>query len=143
MSSNYDRNKVEIAKKRVPLKKLMHGKEIREAMAELEKFRQQFNEHEFLYGGKVYLSFHDGEMMAYVLRPETDKEYEKRIELIRQEEHKKMERQRIRELKAQEAAVRKQQLAEIEAEKLRQEEIKTVREMAKRLGLTVDELLNG
>ena len=44
------RQSVELGKKRVPLKKLLHGKEIRAAAKALEDFRLIFNEQEILCG---------------------------------------------------------------------------------------------
>lgn len=97
-----DRKLVDVAKSRVPLKQILHGKEIREAMAALEQFRQKYNEQEFFYGAKVYLSYSQGECMATVKRPETDKELATRLEAERREREAKAERRRQRELQAAE-----------------------------------------
>lgn len=136
-----NRKEVEVAHKRVPLKKLFHGKELREAMAELEKFRQQFNEQEFFYGAKVYLDVSYGEVMAHVRRPETDNEYNKRIELERIEQEAKAERRRIREIKAKERAERRRIEEQEQAEVLRQREIEHVKSMARKLNMTVADFL--
>lgn len=102
-SAATDRILVEIGTHRVPLKQILNGKEIREAMAAMEKFRQKFNEKEFFYGARVYLSYSDGDCWAKVKRPETDKEYAERQAWLAAEAAKKAERARIRQLKAYEA----------------------------------------
>jgi hypothetical protein len=50
------RKMVEVDRKRVPLRKLFHGKEIRDAAAALEDYRLKLNEAEFLYGAKITLT---------------------------------------------------------------------------------------
>ncbi len=42
------RKTIEIARKKIPLRSLMHGKEIRDAAAAVEQFRMKLNEQEFL-----------------------------------------------------------------------------------------------
>lgn len=94
-----DRLLVEIGKKRMPLKTLIHGKEIREAMAGLEKFRQQFNEQEFLLGAKVYISYNELECWAVIKRPETDREYVARQSYLQEQQRLKTERARQKQLR--------------------------------------------
>ncbi len=110
---------VEISKQRVPLKTILHGKEIREAMAEMEKFRRRFNEEEFMLGAKVYLSYGEGDCWATIKRPETDREYEDRQAWLAAEAAKKAERARLRQLKEYE---REQQRIAEEAARKQQEE---------------------
>jgi hypothetical protein len=110
---------VEISKQRVPLKQILNGKEIREAMAEMEKFRRRFNEQEFMLGAKVYLSYGDYECWAVIKRLETDREYEQRQQWLAQEAAKKAERARIRQLKEYEAEQKR--IAEAEARRIQEE----------------------
>jgi len=56
MTKTTQRKTVEVARKRVPLRKLLHGKEIRAAAKALEDFRMNLNEAEFLYGAKITLT---------------------------------------------------------------------------------------
>lgn len=116
-----DRLLVEISKQRVPLKKILHGKEIRESMAEMEKFRRLFNEEEFMLGAKVYISYTDYECWASIKRPETDREYQARQDYLQEQQRKQAERDRIKQLKeyereqkrlAEEAARKQQEEAE-------------------------------
>jgi hypothetical protein len=135
-----ERRLIELAHKRVPLKRLMHGKEIREFMAELETFRQQFNEQEFFYGAKVYLMFNQGEAMAVVRRPETDKELAKRLDIERAEAEAKAERKRIRE-ERELARAERRRIAEAEqAERQRLADIETVKDIVRKLNLKVEDL---
>jgi hypothetical protein len=100
-----NRKTIEVARKRVPLKKLLHGKEIREAAKALEDFRLNLNEAEFLYGAKITLTMDSyGECTALAKRPETDKEYADRLEKARLAAEAK--RRREAERKIAEAARR-------------------------------------
>ena len=140
MAIKTDRQLVEIARKRVPLTKILHNKEIREAMAALEKFRQQFNEQEFFYGAKVYLTYSQGEAIAVVKRLETDKEHAERIERLRAAEEAKLERKRIQEEKNRVAEAKRQERLAIVAEQKRLADIAYVKKMARDLGLSAKEL---
>lgn len=97
-------------------------------MAALEKFRQKFNEKEFFYGVKVYLSYGQGECWAILKRPETDKEYAERQAYIAAEAAKKAERARIRQLKEYEAEQRR--IAEAAARKAEEERLELERALA-------------
>ena len=138
---NVERKLVEIGRKRVPLKKLLHGKEIREGMAELEKFRQQFNEQEFFYGARVYLEVADYDRIdAVCKRPETDKEYDARMEEIRAKEQLKREREERRKIKEAERQ-RQLEIAAVQAAELqRQRDLAAMKAMARKLGLSAKEL---
>jgi hypothetical protein len=106
-----NRKTIEVARKRVPLKKLLHGKEIREAAKALEDFRLNLNEAEFLYGAKITLTMDTyGECQAVAKRPETDKEFADRIEKARLAAEAKKAREIKR--KAEEARRKEQSQAE-------------------------------
>ena len=136
-----ERKLIEIAKHRIPMKKLLHGKEMREAMAEMERFRQKFNEQEFFYGGKVYLQVETyGETYAIVRRPETDKEYNTRLEQERKAAEAKLARDEAKRIRDAERAKRNEEKAQREAEQQRQREIEAVKLAARKLGLTAKEL---
>ena len=99
---------IEIDKKRIPLRQLIHNKEIREAAKALEDFRMKLNEQEFLYGAKITIKWENyGEAYAVARRLETDKEFEDRIEKVRLAAEAKKERERLRKLK--EAKLREQE----------------------------------
>ena len=142
MARKKERLEVEIARKRVPLTKILHGREISDVIAELKKFRTQFAEQEILYKAKVYFAFSHGEAMVYVRRPETDNEYAKRQEEERLLEEAKAERKRIRELKAQQKAEANRIKEEAEAQKRRLEEIEMVKRTARKLGLSAEDLVD-
>jgi pyruvate/2-oxoglutarate dehydrogenase complex dihydrolipoamide acyltransferase (E2) component len=126
-----NRKTVEVARKRVPLRKLLHGKEIREAAAALESFRLNLNEAEFLYGAKITLTMDSyGECIAVAKRPETDKEYAGRVEKARIAAEQKAERER----KRQEAAALK---AAWEEANKRARAAETIRKIAQEHGITV------
>ena len=133
-SKKSDRLMVEVGKYRMPMKQLLDKCEIREAMANLEKYRQKFNEKEFFYGIKVYLSYCQGECWAILKRPETDKEYTERQAWLAEEQRKKAERDRIRQLKAHEAEQRR--IAEEEARKREEQlqELEKARAVAAKYG---------
>lgn len=142
MSKKYERIEVEMARRRVPLTKILHGREFSDVLAEMKKFRAQFAEQEILYKAKVYISFSYGEAMAFVRRPETDNEYAKRIELLKQEERAKLERKRLREEKARVREERKRAEMEAQAEEQRLRDIETVKLAARKLGLTAKDLMD-
>jgi hypothetical protein len=136
-----ERKLVDIAKKRIPMKKMLHGKEIREGMAELEKFRQQYNEQEFFYGAKVYLHMDNyGDTYAIVRRPETDKEYNERIAEANRLMEIKMARQEAARIRKEEKERKAEAKARKEAEQRRLDEIEAVKLAARKLGLTAKDL---
>lgn len=130
-----DRKLVEIGKKRVPLRKLIHGKEIRDAAKALEDFRLNFNEQEILLGAKLILKYEPGgDAILYALRPETDKEYNDRLEKARKALEAKMERERIRKLQAEERARK--------AEENRKANVsKTIKDLIQSNGLDASDLV--
>lgn len=129
-----DRKLVEIGKKRVPLRKLIHGKEIREAARALEDFRLNFNEEEILLGAKLILKYEPGgDAMLYAMRPETDKEYNDRLEKARKALEAKKERERIRKLQAEERARKAEENRKVNA-------AKTIKELIESNGLSSRDL---
>lgn len=131
-----ERKTVELGRKRIPFKKLFDGKEIREAAKALEDFRLHFNEAEILYGAKLTIhmgTYYDNEASLVAARPETDKEYNERIDKA----------ERAAELKARRAAEKKaaDRLKAIEKEANRQKDaLEKIREVAKANGLTNEQL---
>lgn len=126
---------MEIARERVPLRKLLHNSEIREAAKNLENFRLMLNEHEILYGCKLVLKVSDyGECHIVAVREESDAEYNSRVE-------------RARVLAEQRAAARqrreiREQQRRIEADKLaRSQTLESLKQQMAASGLTVDDLI--
>ena len=129
------RKTVEVDRKRIPFWTLFNGKELRDGIAALEKFRQSFNEQEILYGCKIHVQGSYDEYYAVVTRLETDKEYNDRLE-----------KQRIAREK-REAAEAKRAANRIEREKKQAEErrqhaLECIKELAKEQGLTVQEVID-
>ncbi len=134
---------MEIGKHRVPLKQILNKREIRDAMAEMEKFRRRFNEQEFLLGAKVYLSYDDFDCWASIKRPETDKEYAERQAYLQEQQRLKAERARVKQLKEYE---REQQRKAEEQQRAAEEaarELEYAREIVEKHGYKlVDKLDN-
>ena len=128
------RKLVELGSKRIPMRKLLHGKEIREAAKALEDFRLTFNEQEILYGAKLTIKMDSyGETTLHAHRPETDKEYADRLEKQRISAEKKREAEKKRkELEIERAA-------KLESEK-KQRALDSIAHIAKSTGLNGDEL---
>ena len=135
MTANVSKRKmVDCGRKRVPLRKLFHGKEIRDAAAALEEFRLHLNEAEFLYGAKITLQMDAyGECIAVAKRPETDSEYNTRLEKVKQAAIAKAERERLKAI-ADEAKKAKQ------AEDQKKRTLEHMQNLAKQAGITKDEL---
>lgn len=128
------RKMVEVDRKRVPLRKLLHGKEIREAAAALEDYRLKLNEAEFLYGAKITLTMDSyGECVAVAKRLETDSEFAARLEKARLAEEAKKEREARKVIEAQLRAANA-------AERQRKQAIETMKNLAQSNGITKDEL---
>lgn len=134
--NKHERKTVEIDRRRIPMRKLLHGKEIREAAKALEDFRLHLNEKEFLYGATITVVMGEyGEAHAVARRPETDTEFADRLEKQRIAEELKKEREEKRKLqaerrKAEEEIRKKARVAE------------TIRSMAKENGLSHKEVLD-
>jgi hypothetical protein len=80
-----DRKTLQIKKLRIPLRKLLDGKEIREAAKNLEDFRLKMNELEILQGAKLTVKYDnwDSTFDLVATRPETDQEMNDRLEKAR------------------------------------------------------------
>ncbi len=136
MTKANTRKTIEIDRKRIPMKKLLHGKEIREAAKALEDFRLGLNEQEFLYGAKIYIQVGEyGETHAVARRLETDKEFEDRLEKARLA----AEAKKAREIKRKQQEEAKRQR---DAEMKRERAAQWIRETAKANGLTDKDLLD-
>jgi len=128
------RKTIEVGRKRIPMKKLLHGKEIRSAAKALEEFRLNLNEAEFMYGAKITIQMDSyGEYTAVAKRLETDSELANRLEKVRLAAEAKKEREAKRKL--------------VEAEKARRDEesrkartIEQMKVMAKANGISFKEL---
>ncbi len=126
-----ERKQVEIDRKRIPLRSLLHGKEIRDAAKALESFRMKLNEKEFLYGAKLFVDWHDYNTADIVARRlETDQEYADRLERIRIAAEQKVEREKRQKEQAEQRA----RMAEI---KKRAQAAETIRRIAQEAGLNV------
>lgn len=131
-----DRKTVEVGRKLIPLRSIMHGKEIREAAKAIEDFRLNFKEEEILYGAKLYINWQDyGNVYIVARRLETDAEYEDRLERARIAAEQKLERERKRkereEIMAREKEIRK-----------RKEALEFIRKLAKDQGISEQELVD-
>jgi hypothetical protein len=132
MTKKLEKKLLEIDSKRIPLRQLLHGKEIRDAAKALEDFRLKLNDKEILYGAKILIKWDNyGDVYAVARRLETDKEFADRIEKARLAAEAKKEREAKRKLQAEirareEEATRKQRAADY------------IKRVAKEAGLSVD-----
>ena len=80
-----DRKTLQIKKLRIPLRKLLDGKEIREAAKNLEDFRLKMNELEILHGATLTVKYDNwnSDFNLVATRPETDQEMADRLEKAR------------------------------------------------------------
>jgi leucyl aminopeptidase (aminopeptidase T) len=131
-----DRLTVQIKTVRIPLRKLLHGKEIRAAAKALEDFRTKLNEQEILYGAKLTIDWQNyDECHLIARRPETDDEYAARLERRRIAEELKARREAERAA----AAVKR---AEMEEFRRRADAVEQMRKTAKQLGLSAKDLVD-
>lgn len=129
-----ERKMVEIDRKRIPLKKLLHGKEVRDAAKAIEEYRLHLNEKEFLYGATLKIIMNDySEAYMVATRLETDAEYNDRLERARIAAEQKAERERKRILAAEAKAQR-------ELETRKQRALDTMKALAQTNGLTAEDL---
>ena len=134
MTKTNQRKTVEVARKRIPLRKLLHNKEIRVAAKNLEDFRLQLIEQEFLLGATITVQIDTyGEVIAVAKRHETDNEYAKRMEKARLAEEAKKERERKRKI----AEAEKVKLLEVSRKR---NAINTVENWIRNHDLTIDDL---
>lgn len=136
MTKTTQRKTVEVARKRVPLKKLLHGKEIRAAAKALEDFRMNLNEAEFLYGAKITLTVDTyGECTAVAKRLETDKEFADRMERARIAAEAKRAREAKRKAENEKLAIEA-------AFRRRAQAAEYIRNVAKEHGITSADLVD-
>ncbi len=132
MSKALAKKTIEIDSKRIPLRQLLHGKEIREAAKALEDFRLKLNDKEILYGAKIFIKWDNyGDVYAVARRLETDKEFEDRVEKARIAAEAKKERERIKRLK-------EEQRARDEEMHRKERAAEYIRKVAREHGLSVD-----
>lgn len=130
------RKTIEVGRLRIPMRKLLHGKEIREAAKSLEDFRLRLNEQEFMYGAKITVHVDTyGEYTAVAKRLETDNELANRIEKARLAAEAKKEREAKRKIAAAEKAKHDE-----ETRKART--IEHLKSMAKANGISIKDLLD-
>ena len=135
-----ERKSIVIERRRIPLTKILHNRYIEDAIAELKAFRAKFAEDEVLYKRKVMIKYNQGECIAEVYRLETDKEYNARLEQERIAREAKLERQRKKELREKAKAEKAAQAAILAEEKQRQQDLETIKQLSRKLGLTGDDL---
>ena len=89
-----DRMILQIKKIRIPMVKLLDGKEIREAAKALENYRLKMNELEILHGAKLTIKRDawNGDYDLVATRPETDQEMADRLEKARKAAEAKQRR---------------------------------------------------
>ena len=90
-----DRKILQIKKIRIPMVKLLDGKEIREAAKALENYRLKMNELEILHGAKLTIKRDawNGDYDLVATRPETDQEMANRLEKARKAAEAKKRRE--------------------------------------------------
>lgn len=135
MTKKIQKKTIELKRVRVPLRKLLHGFEIREAAENLKNFRLKLLEEELMQGAKLTIKIeaYSSEFNLIATRLETDKEFEDRIEKARLALEAKKEREAKRKLMEAEKAKR-----EFEMRKERTAE--RVVELVKSNGMTLEEL---
>ena len=134
MTKKLQKKFVELKKVRIPMRKLLHGFEIREAADNLKNYRLKLLEEELMQGAKLTVKMDTyGEVMLHASRLETDKEFEARLEAARLAEEAKKERAAKRKLYEAEKAKR-------DAEVRKQNVAQRAKEMALSNGISVEEL---
>ena len=80
-----DRKTIQIKKLRIPMVKLLDGKDIRTAAKNLEDFRLKMNELEILHGATLTVKYDNwnSDFNLIATRPETDNEMNDRLEKAR------------------------------------------------------------
>lgn len=122
-----DRKILQIKKIRIPMVKLLDGKEIREAAKALENVRLKMNELEILHGATLTIKRDawNGDYDLVATRPETDQEMADRLEKARlaaeskkrrEAEKKILEAKRKEEARAKELIKTKDLLIKMAAE---------------------------
>jgi len=122
-----DRKTIQIKKLRIPMVKLLDGKDIRTAAKNLEDFRLKMNELEILHGAKLTVKYDnwDSTFDLVATRPETDNEMNDRLEKARlaaeakqrrEAEKKIVEAKRKEEARAKELMQTKERLIKMALE---------------------------
>ena len=90
-----DRKTIQIKKLRIPLVKLLDGKDIRTAAKNLENIRLKMNDLEILHGATLTVKYDNwnSDFNLVATRPETDQELEARIEKARKAAEAKQRRE--------------------------------------------------
>jgi hypothetical protein len=103
-----DRKTLTIKQARIPLVKLLNGKDIRTAAKNLEDFRLKMNELEILHGATLTVKYDNwnSDFNLVATRPETDQEMNDRLEKARLAAEAKQRREAER--KVAEAARKEQ-----------------------------------
>jgi hypothetical protein len=102
-----DRKTIQIKKMRIPMVKLINGKDIRTAAKALEDFRLKMNELEILHGATLTVKYDNwnSDFNLVATRPETDNEMADRLEKARLAAEAKQRREaerKVREAKQKE-----------------------------------------
>jgi len=134
MTRKLQKKFVELKKVRVPLRKLLHGFEIREAAENLKNFRLKLLEEELMQGAKLTIKMDTyGEAQLHAARLETDKEFEARLETVRLAEEAKKAREVKRKLMEAEKAKREVVMRKLNV-------AQRAKEMALSNGISIEEL---
>jgi hypothetical protein len=132
-----DRKIVQIKSMRIPMVKLLNGKEIRVAAKLLEDFRLKMKEEEILLGATLTIRRdawnHDFHLVA--TRPETDQEMADRIEKARLA----AEAKKRREAEKKAAEAKRQEQRRIEEQ---QKAVEMIRAMAQKAGIDPRDLVD-
>ena len=134
------KNSIEIARRRIPLKKLLNGYDIRTAAKNLEQLRLCFNEQEILLNAQLSVKWIGTDYYLIATRLETDSELAQRKEQARIAREAKLAREQKKLLQAQARAEQAAQMAEKAEEQQRKTDLELVKILTKKLGLTIKEL---
>jgi len=134
MKKSAERKLVELGRKRIPLRKLIHSKEIRDAAKALEDCRLLFKEEEFFQRARLTLKWEPGgDCYLLAHREETDNEYADRLEKQRQVKEAREARERAR--REHEAELKRK----VEAQR-RLQTIRTLQELIQKNQISKEEL---
>lgn len=135
MATKLQKKTIELKKVRIPLRKLFHGVEIRQAAENLKNFRLKLLEEELMQGAKLTIKVetYTNDFNLIATRLETDREFEARIEKARIAAEQKAEREAKRKLMEEERKKREFEMRKIRA-------IEHIKDMAKSNGMSLKEL---
>jgi hypothetical protein len=133
--------KIKIKEQRIPMVRLLNGKEIRDAASSLEQYRLKMVEQEFLFGATLRIKY-DTDNRDFTLiaeRLETESEVARRLEKAAAA----AEAKRIREEKrrADEIAREEKRKKEMTARKI--SEVKATLDKLLSEGISLDDLVDG